>query len=504
MKNRNGNWIWILLLFTLALILRLVLLRYRLCIETDGVAYVAAARDLIQHGTMGENLCPPLYRALIGLTSLLVGDYELSGRIVSAMAGSLLVIPMFLLGERLYSRRVGYLAATLVVFYPMLVEYSTTVQLESPYIFFLNCFFLTTLVAFKNQRWPFFVIGGVLLGLSYLIRPEALGYLPYLLLVYIGTCFFARKDIRKTTVFINAMAFAASALCLMIPYMVFVGGMSEKTVGNLIRAEAVGHRDFNRARDEFIERQDSHPPSSLVNEIAHHPLKMIKRAVMNIHLVHKYSLPELFPPLLLCLVTVGLLRVRRRWEELLMLFLWVPYGAVLFFVVEARLFLPLVPIVLILAARGVEWLQDTVANRIAGRWSKVAGVVILAIVLASLLPYTFRPLYRPDENITFRMAGMWLREHYPDRSLKIMARTPYAVFYAGADWLMLPIGKWPEVLQYARSQNATHLVVDNRAIMEVRPELISLLSPDSAPAELRLAGEFSAPGAERVLVYEFR
>ena len=67
---------------------------------------------------------------------------------------------------------------------------------------------------------------------------------------------------------------------------------------------------------------------------------------------------------------------------------------------------------------------------------------------------------------------------------------------------MLPLGKWPEVLQYARSQDVTHLVVDDRAIPEVRPELISLLAPDSAPAELRLAGEFSAPGAARVLVYE--
>lgn len=69
---------------------------------------------------------------------------------------------------------------------------------------------------------------------------------------------------------------------------------------------------------------------------------------------------------------------------------------------------------------------------------------------------------------------------------------------------MLPIGKWPEVFQYARSQDVTHLVVSDRAIPEMRPELLFLLLPDSAPADLRLAGAFSAPGAARVLVYEFR
>lgn len=194
MKNRIGNWIWILLLFTLALILRLVLLRYRHCIETDGVAYVAIARGLIQHGTLEDTLFPPFYPALLGLTSLLVGDYELSGRIISAIAGSLLVIPVFLLGERLYSRRIGYLAATLVVFYPALVEFSTYVLTESSYTFLFTCVVLATLVAFKRQRWPFFAISGVLLGLGYLIRPEALGYLPYLLLVYIGAYLFVRKD----------------------------------------------------------------------------------------------------------------------------------------------------------------------------------------------------------------------------------------------------------------------------------------------------------------------
>lgn len=528
----------ILLLILSAQVIRLGLMTYRQCIETDGVTYVSIAHQLIHNGTLTNRFYPPLYPALMGLVSLAIEDYELAGRIVSVSLGSLLIVPVFMLCSRVYSRKVAFLTSVLIIFYPTLADYSVQVSTESSFAFFLQFFFLVTILAFKTHRWIFFFIAGILLGLSYLIRPESLGYLPYTVVAYSLVFRFFERTVSKARVAANTGFFVGAAVLVMLPYMIFVGGMSGKTQYQLaVYGESTLRSDFSRAVDEAHERYSKAEAPSLPAEFSKHPnlpqkvslrlrlrtilfgeprklyffskntisytIKMSKRWIMNLHLVQKYVVPGLFPPLILVLVTLGLIRMKGRWEEKYLSLLWLPYLAVFFFLVDIRFFLPLVPVALVFAARGIEVVQDAFSNRFGFAKSPIFQSLLPIIVVAGLLPYTLRPLYHPDESITHREAGEWLREHV-QTPMRIMDRKPWVAFYARAEHVRLPVGEWDEIARYARTQGVTHLIIDNKMIAQVRQELLFLVRGDNLPNELRLVKQFQSPGTAKVLVYEFR
>jgi 4-amino-4-deoxy-L-arabinose transferase-like glycosyltransferase len=513
MRGRIGSdrQFALITVFLLALGVRLGLMTYRECIETDGVAYVQMARDLAENLAITDHLFPPLYPALVSLLALLgsvtglLSDYEIAGRLVSALFGALLVAPAYWLGEKVYGRKVALYTAVLIAFYPALVDSSTRVLTESTFTFIVTVFFVVSLAAFDTHRLTFFLGAGALLGAGYLMRPEALGYVAYGALAYVLLYFVRRRGgdrLEKTILIANLASFVGAAAVVTVPYMILVGGISGKTEVTLTIAQAVGQSQFTRAIDEAQEHEGTASPS-LLSALAAEPIKTTKRWFMNAHLAQKYVLPGLFPPLILGLIAIGLMRLEGRWREMFLLFCWVPYLAVLFFYVDARFFQPLVPAALIFAARGVEGAEGALSRSVPQSSRKALGPVLLVVVVASLLPYTLRPLYRPDENVTYREAGVWLRE-LSKPGLRIMDRKPWVAYYAGAEHVRTPIGEWEAVLEYGKAHRVTHLIVDDKVVPDTRPELAFLLSGRNLPAGIRLANEFRYPHAVRVLVYEFQ
>lgn len=114
---------------------------------------------------------------------------------------------------------------------------------------------------------------------------------------------------------------------------------------------------------------------------------------------------------------------------------WIPYITVLFILVETRYFVPLVPIAIILCSRGIDLLQHRFSNWLAkqqfARLPALTSHLVLIIVSLSLLPYTFRPLYRSDENAIYRQAGEWMRENFQP-PLRILGVHPAISYYAKA------------------------------------------------------------------------
>lgn len=298
-------------------------------------------------------------------------------------------------------------------------------------------------------------------------------------------------------------------MTLMLPYMIFVGGLSGKTGLHLVVAESVGEENFPRAVDIQITKYNPAESPSFFNELLRNPYKMAKRWVINLHLTHKFVIPGLFPPLLLIAIGFGIFRMKFRftqWKELYIAFSWIPYLFVLFLIiVGARFLLPLVPVSLILGARGIEIVEDRLYKRVM----KIKNLpikqtvhhLIFAAVLLSLLPYTFRPLYRPDDSAIYRDAGIWIKENISP-PIKIIDRKPWVAFYSNAELIPLPIGEYDEVIQYVYKKDADYLIIDNRIIPEVRPELTFLLSKYFVPHELKLVREFKNKNGQIVLLYQ--
>jgi hypothetical protein len=136
-----------------------------------GVGYIGIA-------TPGEQLFfPPLLPLLILTVTLLTGDAEIAGRIVSIVFGSLVVVPVYLIAERMYGERVAIGVAALVGIHPLLVEYSTTVHAEPTYLTIVLTAIYMSMRAMDNPTLKALFLAGAFYGLAYLVRTEASAYM---------------------------------------------------------------------------------------------------------------------------------------------------------------------------------------------------------------------------------------------------------------------------------------------------------------------------------------
>src|SRR5439155_1239589 len=115
-----------------------------------------------------EPMFPPLYAVGIALAQGLVGDWEMSGRVVSAFFGALVILPAFALARGIVGRQAALLAAVFIAVHPQLVQNSASVLCEATYTFLLVSGVLAArrgLVSGPRSLIPF---AGVCFGLSYL------------------------------------------------------------------------------------------------------------------------------------------------------------------------------------------------------------------------------------------------------------------------------------------------------------------------------------------------
>ena len=171
---------WVMLI---ALILRIAgLIAEPKVIENEGAEYARIAYNIRNgHGYIGtmsgsELLFPPLYPVLIAGVSFVTGNLELAARVINLLAGTLLVMAIFLIAEALYGRRVAILSALVVAFYPLLIALSASTYSECLYITLMIGGLYQGLAWQKTKRVTNALLAGVFLGLAYLTRPEALPY----------------------------------------------------------------------------------------------------------------------------------------------------------------------------------------------------------------------------------------------------------------------------------------------------------------------------------------
>lgn len=111
-------------------------------------------------------------RWLCGTTDCV--SMQLSAQLAAALAGWLLVVPMFQLGKQLFRRSVGFWAA---LFFQCLPESCQILSdaLSDPVYLLLGC---TALLygtrGLKDYKWHNFAACGAFCGLAYLVRPEGL------------------------------------------------------------------------------------------------------------------------------------------------------------------------------------------------------------------------------------------------------------------------------------------------------------------------------------------
>jgi 4-amino-4-deoxy-L-arabinose transferase-like glycosyltransferase len=224
-------------LIGIAFALRLYLVITAKGIDPDGIVYLSAAKDLLDKNYYKafSNVFPPFYPFLTALLYPVTRDFELAGRIISLIFGTLIVFPIFYLGKRLFGETVAIFSVLLSVFQPYLAQFSGSVLTESIYTFLIALGVLVGWKGLDSRSKGFMFLVGILLGLAYLTRPEGIGFVVLLSLwiFFFGGMRFWQDVGIKFSMFFSLMA---GTVIFALPYILFL----HEVTGRWILSRKIG------------------------------------------------------------------------------------------------------------------------------------------------------------------------------------------------------------------------------------------------------------------------
>ncbi|MDH7489218.1 MAG: glycosyltransferase family 39 protein [Anaerolineae bacterium] len=564
-SSRNREWLWVGLLVALAFLVRLALVLFvDRVVWGDEPFYLWLGRNWFEgrgYSFTGYSDVhhTPGYPFLSAVFYLITGNLEVASDICYVLFGTALLLPLYGLARRIYSREVGYIALLLAAVFPALtgtILFWGTMT-EPPYYFFAYGAMFALLAGMERGRaWAVF-LAGLAAGAAYIVRPEGIAYfailLFYLVVVRLFEWVAGRRAANPGRVGNPGRRIALELLCLAVgfalifmPYMIYVrletGAwmVSEKAGVTFVTSWRLAYGDtlaFDKATwglDStglevfFFSRESYHV--SMMEAILEAPGEFARLVYQNIlTLLSQAFSPRMFPYFFLPLLGLGLFgeawnRTRAKREFLLLLSL-LPVMAFLVFFIQERYIAALLPTLILWLAAGLiklgEWVAGTAgllwARRGASslsplghggdawrRWGTWLPTLLIAAMLVVALPRVMDNTARGSFRFAHKTVGLWMKDNLATtRDTVIMARYPAIAFYADAQWEPTPNATWPEVLRYARHVGADYFVLDSREVEKLRPQLAFLMDESQIPPELELVHVDTSEG-ERLVVYRIK
>jgi 4-amino-4-deoxy-L-arabinose transferase-like glycosyltransferase len=504
-------WLPATILSCAAIALRLLVATRREGIEIDGITYLLNAQVIMGDWRTLDLLHPPLYSMLLAVFHPLWSDAEWGARVVSAVVGGLWVWPALWLASETTTARVRWPAGALVALFPSAVEAGTRVLAESLFGLCLAVFLVGLIRTLKTRSWLAAGLSGLAGGLATLTRPEGMAYLPFAWGAAALWAFCCVQRDRRRHVMILAGVLTATWMLAVLPYAWVIKQQTGQwhwsgKVGVTLRwAESVGRERPQAFLEQMMQgTRDDDLPRGIGDYVLAHPLDSALRAAENAHLMDKYVIPGLVHSGGLALVILGFACLRLRpaadsWEWYLAASL-LPLAGFLLFVVEVRYFVSAVPVLCIVSAIGLARMRQL--GRPAGPEAGLsrAGLIVLAVVLASFVPWLARPWFRQDPSAVEKAAGLWLRQT-EGRGAVLVGRYPRVAHYAEATAVPFPSRPLDGLLAESRKRGARFLVADSEVLPATRPDLLMLAAGAAGRADLELMHIEEDRAGRRVALY---
>ena len=536
-------------------------------IESEGAEYARIAENLLNGvGYVGmahpgaQLNFNPLFSLLIAVASLVTHNYELAGRVVALIMGALLPLPVFGIGSRLFTWRVGFVAAILTVLHPLLVQLSFSVYSEGPYTALLLCavyLAIRTLNDCSITQWLW--MGGAF-GLSYLLRAEAtaLFVIAVLFALTVASGDFTVKCKR-------GMAAIAVFLVFALPEVIMIYRPTGKIrlEGKSTIFSYTGKRILAAKKNPGVEyvspggqREVPSPapnvesgqgwedkwafygidsrlkgmgfpmrPNAEVIRETHMTLKDMFRLFANgirqngPVLFQRLSSDWIGAPLLPGLALLGALR--RPWRgpqtssRLFVLLVAAAPVVATFFALwnEARYYFVLVPLLCVWAANGLceagLWVKASTA---AAGWRVLArpaisqcivpGLIGLAMVISPVRGVRRQYVFR-DSELPSRVdkdVGLWIG-HQQNRPIRIMDLSIPLAYHAGAQFSYFPYCTGDLALRYLDAVQVDYVVLRRgEKFTQYYEEWLTHGIPDQRAERLQLP---SVAGSDRFIVYRW-
>ena len=514
-KDLNEKQIlWILLGITFGLRLYAVLMAEG--ISYDGAAYGFIARNFLRHDFAGGLSSPlhPFYPFLIYLVSPGPHHVEMAGRLISLFFGTVTLIPVFYLVKEFVGQKEAVLSGLFYSFHPYLVTYSGMLLSEATYwgLLTLSVYFFWR--GLNRKEVLGCMLSGACLGLSYLTRPEGIGYLiVFLVWIIIGgetRKGWFKKCFMTASLMIGFFIFA-------FPYMFTIRQetgqwlISKKgpvTQSRLMKWVEVNEAPQNgglkdlRKEDLKSEKVIEQPRQST----KHFNLMETGKLILQLFPFTLYHYLRAYHFALWLFFFLGLIRVRQngiKAEIFLASFvLFHLFSLSTFTHSTIRFSVPLVPISLFWAGAGVLEVERCLRRiKISnpGKW--VSFLIILSLLIQ--LPQSLIPerRHRAEE----KKVGLWLKQ-YTQESAIIMSNSPIEAFYAEREFMLLPPGiltpemlgkSYEEIIRSAREKGVEYILT-NKHTHEINPDFEESIQS----ADLREFHRYTGKDGNLIIVYE--
>lgn len=514
----------------ISFLLRLYLLIFQNNIGSDGVWYVTLGKNLIRGkgyiNQLGEIdlQYPPFYPIIIGLTSIFIKDIELAARLISLIFGTLLILPIFFLGKNFYEKKTGYVATILIIFYPVLCQYSVFVLTESIYTFLFILSILLGWYCIVTEKIRYHILVGLLFGICTLTRPEGVIFFLIFLVTFL---FFKYKKIYSKKMLSGTFLMVLIFFLIISPYVVFIHSKTgEWTLGK--KSSMVSYISKTMRNDKYgYEKShfaiaENGVDLNLFNEnvsffccFESGYKRIFKFYFSNIYTMYREYIPELIPLVLFIPLGIGLLQVywdrgNLKKEFYLFSFMIPPMLVYPFFLIHSRRFVPFIPIIILLIARGIVFIQDRAKSlkrcnsyKNSSYVEKLIAKGIIAFFVLVILPHAIAKKNIDDPN--YKKLGTLLKNHVHKQSA-LMARQPYISFYSDMRFVHFPYDKdYGKVFKYAEYHGVNYLVIDYN-ILAFRDHLSYLrdwYNERNLPSELKLISKYGDTPTKKILIYEF-
>ena len=525
-----------LLLTAVAFVLRFVFVQFRVLFsDADAVTYINYAQGfnfgLSELASSIPIRMGPLYPFLIRLVNEVIGgELAYSARLVSVVLGALVVIPFYRLASSLYDDRIAAVASLLLVFSYFMVDISLNALTESTFVFFFVLAAHLMVAAYRSHSNVAYFAGGLGLALSYLVRPEALLFLPVAVLGGILAEWQSKRGVKRGMLGLGSLV--VGCMLLTGPYLYLTYERTGKWTISGKATNILLQHGVDKS-DEYWYEKRFYGLSPDGTELARAAglgaregnlaafIKDVPREIKvlgrNLYAVYRYSLPAIFAPLWLAAMgvavavrTAGIVR-SRRWSEmsaeLVMAAIVVPYIVIVsLHNLAVRHFAAIIPFLILLSAVGIVEMARLCTPAVNSRRSVASVLIVLGastLILGLDLRELSRPVWDPTHNsksdlMLFKETGEWMKANLPPGPT-ILARKPFIAYYAGGVRTALPFASLDEVLVFAKAQNVRYMEI-NTMHVRWRPQLAFLLESEETPEHLTLVKTFS-DGAHTLKLY---
>ena len=169
--------------------------------------------DLIKDGFYR----PPLFNILEGSFIFLLGHHQIILKAITPFIAFLTGLATYLLVKRLYNHEIAFIASVILVTMQSFISYAVLLYSDMLLTFYLALFFLTFLIAVKENNRKYMFLSAVFAGLAFLTKHGAISALVFLPLAFFYTIIKERNLYHNLRQY---FAFAIIFLLVVSPFLI--------------------------------------------------------------------------------------------------------------------------------------------------------------------------------------------------------------------------------------------------------------------------------------------